>query len=102
MTAKTLTAADVRTYFRGDAKRMARLSAEAQHTVQPGARGKVHPEAIKVFNTKRRKDRRYVPSAAAAANVRPSRAALRERARAAGIKVADRGRLPKAVLALAK
>jgi hypothetical protein len=56
---KIVTASDVRTYFRSEAKRMGTLSEAAQVTVKEGARGKVHPEAVKKFNSKRRKDARY-------------------------------------------
>ena len=97
MTAKTVTAADVRAFYRADEKRMARLSPEAQKTVAEGARGKVSPEAIKGFNSKRRTDRRYVVgvSRQAALAHRAEVQARREALRAQGVKVADRGRLPK-------
>ena len=80
MSKSTVTAADVREYFRADEKRMSALSEQAQRTVQAGARGKVSPEAIKKFNVKRRKDRRYVVGASSAvkAQAKAQRSALIE------------------------
>jgi len=102
--AKTLTAADVRAYFRAKPERLSALSEAAQHTVAEGARGKVHPDAIKAFNAKRRKDSRYVVGASkvvaekSKADAQARRAALA----AAGHKVGTRGPLPKALVATSK
>lgn len=52
-TVTTVTTSDLREWFRADEKRMARLSPEARKTVEKGARGTVHAEAVKVHNTRR-------------------------------------------------
>lgn len=92
-----VTAATVRDYFRADAKRMGALSEAAQKTVTPGARGLLHPEAIKAFNGKRAKNRRYaVGNTKVKAGVTAEqRASLAE----AGIPVGKRGPLSKAAKA---
>lgn len=101
---KTVTASDVRVYFQKDAKRLSALSDQAAHTVQPGARGQVHPDAIKAFNAKRRKDSRYVRGASGIARtVAKSQAeAARKAAAEAGVTVGKRGPLSKAALAALK
>ena len=97
---KTITANAVRTYFRADAKRFEALSPEAQKTVAEGARGRLHPDAIKAFNVKRRKDARYVSgntlivTAESKAKARETREAIA----AKGIPVGKRGRLSKTAL----
>lgn len=100
---KSVTAADVRAYFRADAKRMAALSEEAAKTVQENARGSISPEAIEVHN-KRRRSAQYVPgnSKAAVTKAKADAEALREQARKAGFPVGARGPLPKAFLASLK
>lgn len=54
MTKPTVDTAAVRAFYRADAKRIARLSPEAQKTVTEGARGRLHPEAIKDHNSRRK------------------------------------------------
>ena len=80
MSKATVTAGEVREFFRADAKRMEALSPEAQATVKEGARGRLHAEAVKVHNTRRR-TRQYVlgASKAVTAEKAAERAALRER-----------------------
>lgn len=90
---KPVTAAAVRDYFRADEARMSRLSPEAQATVATGARGRLHKEAVKVFNTKRSKDRRYVLGATK--KVTAARDAERKALIDAGIAVGKRGPLSK-------
>ena len=79
---QTVTASDLREFFRSDEKRMAALSPEAQATVRKGARGKVHPEAVKVHNSRRR-TRQYVVGASKAAAT--AHEADRQRLREAGL-----------------
>lgn len=88
-----VTAATVRDYFRAGAKRMGRLSPEAQATVKDGARGRLHAQAIKEFNSKRKPHRRYVLGATKAETARreQERLALRK----AGVAVGQRGPLSK-------
>jgi hypothetical protein len=85
------TAADVRALFREDEKRMAALPEAAQATVKAGARGRLHPDAIKAFNKGRKAHRRYVlgASSAAKAQVKAQREALVK----AGVPVGKRGPL---------
>lgn len=90
----SVTAASVRSYFRAEAKRVDRLSPEAQATVAEGARGRLHPQAIKEFNSKRKAHRRYVLGATKADVT--AKAAAREALRAQGVAVGKRGPLPKA------
>lgn len=59
MSKSTVTAREVREFFRAEAKRMSALSPEAQATVAEGARGRLHPQAVKVHNSRRR-TRQYV------------------------------------------
>lgn len=98
MAVSAITASTVRTYFRAEAKRMDRLSPEAQATVQRGARGRLHPQAIKEFNAKRPAHRRYVLGATKAEVAR--REAERDSLRKAGVPVGERGPLPKAAKAV--
>lgn len=85
------TAADVRALFRNDEKRLAALSPEAAATVQAGARGRLHPEAIKAFNKGRKAHRRYVLGATKASVAQ--RKAQREALVKAGVEVGKRGPL---------
>lgn len=85
------TAADVRATFRNDAKRLAALSPEAQATVREGARGRLHPDAIKAFNKGRKAHRRYVLGASRSAV--QTRKAQREALVKAGVSVGKRGPL---------
>lgn len=103
MNKSTVTAAEVRSFFRADAKRLDALSPEARATVEDGARGRLHPEAVKVHNTRRR-TRQYVTGASkeAAAKAESEAKAAREAAKAAGFTVGKRGPLPKAFLAQSK
>lgn len=103
MNKSIVTAADVRAYFRADASRIQRLTDEAAVTVDHGAKGRLHPEAIQVFNKGRREHRRYQPgqSKVAAEAARAEAKARREAAAAAGITVGKRGPLPKAARSLA-
>lgn len=95
----TVTAREVREFFRADAKRLASLSPEAAATVREGARGRLHPEAVKVHNSRRR-TRQYVLGASGAAK------AARQQARidlaAKGVQVGRRGPLSKEALAVLK
>lgn len=79
MSKSTVTAREVREFFRAEPKRLSALSDEAAATVREGARGRLHPEAIKVHNTRRR-TRQYVLGASrdAAQAVAAQRAVLRE------------------------
>lgn len=88
------TAATVREYFRADSKRMESLSPEAQHTVENGARGRLHPDAIKRFNKGRKPGRQYVLGATKASV--DARHADRAAAAKAGVPVGQRGPLSKA------
>lgn len=97
------TAADVRALFRSNAARLDRLSPEAQATVREGARGRLHPEAIKEFNKGRKAHRRYVLGASGAAKAQAK--AQREALVKAGVAVGKRGPLnaeAKAALATVK
>lgn len=92
--AKTVTAATVRAYFRAEPKRMDALKTEeARHTVAEGARGRLHPEVIKVYNAKRRTTARYAEGANA--KVKAETEANRKRLVEAGIEVGKRGPLSK-------
>lgn len=102
MTAKTqVTASDLRTYFNADARRLAKLSDKARKTVEKVdgrfPKGQVHPEAIDLHN-KTRRTVEYTRGATAALRTaaKADAVALRERAKAAGFEVGDRGPLPKA------
>lgn len=92
-TATAPTAADVRALFRTNEKRMARLDEAAQATVKEGARGRLHPQAIKEFNKGRKAHRRYVLGATK--DAKAAQAALREKAAQAGVTVGKRGPLSK-------
>lgn len=59
--ARTATAADVRAFFRDEAKGSARMSSLKDATcVKPGARGRLSPEAIAAYNKGKTAARRYV------------------------------------------
>lgn len=90
---KIVTAAEVRTALRTSGK-AASLSEAAQATVAEGARGRLHPEAIKAFNKGRKAHRRYVLGAGS--QVKAQAVAARAAAAEAGIPVGKRGPLPKA------
>lgn len=100
----TVTASNVRDYFRSNQAKFDALPEAAQRTVQPGARGRLHADAVKAFNAKRAKNRRYVTGASKA--VRESQQAeakaLRQSALDAGLTVGKRGPLSKAALASLK
>lgn len=85
------TAADVRALFRSNETRMGRLSEAAQATVREGARGRLHPDAIKEFNKGRKPGRRYVLGATK--DAKAAQAALRVKAAEAGLPVGKRGPL---------
>lgn len=87
-----VTAGEVREFFRSDEKRLASLSPEAQATVKPGARGRLHAEAIKVHN-QRRNGRQYVLGASK--EQAAAKAAVRANLREQGLAGA-RGPLSKA------
>lgn len=97
-TSTPVVASNVRDYFRADEKRMGRLSPEAQATVKEGARGRLHAQAIKEFNSKRKPHRRYALGATKVSV--EAKAAHREALRAAGVEVGKRGPLPKAAKAV--
>lgn len=94
-----VTAREVREFFRADEKRVSRLSPEAAATVAEGARGRLHPEAVKVHNARRR-TRQYVLGASKAAVAK--REAQREALRESGVPVGKRGPLSKDALARLK
>lgn len=95
-TAAPVTAATVRAYF-ADEKRFNALPEAAQVSVRPGARGRLHPDAVKVFNAKRRTDRRYVSGATSRVTAQAKAEAAQARAAlaASGVPVGKRGPLPK-------
>lgn len=99
---KTVTAANVREYFQSDEKRMAALSPEARKTVEKGARGSLHPEAVTLANKRRKVQYVTGASKAAAGKAKAEAEALREQARKAGFPVGARGPLPKAFIASLK
>lgn len=103
-TSAPVTAAVVRQYFAENPAKAADLSDQARKTVQVGQRGRLSPDAIKAFNKGRKPNRRYVVgvSRTAALARQAEVTALREAAASQGIVVKSRGRLPKAVHALAK
>lgn len=82
MSKSTVTAAEVRSFYREDGKRFARLSEAAQATVREGARGKLHPEVVEDHN-KRRRTRQYTVGASKAAS--EAREAQRQSLREAGL-----------------
>lgn len=88
-----VTAREVREFFRAEPKRFDALSPEAQATVREGARGRLHPQAVKVHNTRRR-TRQYVLGASKEAAA--AKAAQRAQAAEAGFPVGKRGPLSKA------
>lgn len=96
----TRTASDVRSMFQSNPARMARLSLAAQRTVVPGARGKIHPDAIREDSRGRKAEHRYVPGATKAVTTaaKADAAAVRAAAAKAG-HTAKVGPIPKAVLA---
>lgn len=77
------TAAQVRSYLRARPEKVAALSPEAQATVAEGARGRLHQDAVKVYNAKRAKSKRYVLGASKSAEAQ--RQADRARLRKAGL-----------------
>jgi hypothetical protein len=98
MSKNTVTAADLRAYFNADAKRLAVLSPEARKTVEFNAegkapRGRIHAEAVKVHNQRRKVQ--YVTGAtkAAVASQKEAATKAREAARKAGLPVGNRGPL---------
>lgn len=103
---KPVTAATVREFFNSKPERLATLSDAARHTVEQvegkSPRGRLHPEVVKAFNTRRRSDRRYVSGAGsvAAAKAKAEAEALRAAAKAAGVEVGARGPLSKAAKAV--
>lgn len=102
MSKSIVTARTVRDTIRGNEKVMATLSPEARKTVEPGARGRLHPEVVKAYNKPRRGDRRYVLGAGkvAKAKVQTDRQRAAEIAAVQGISMPKRGPLPKALKAL--
>ncbi len=96
---KTVTAHDVRAWFTDE--RVAALPEAARKCLSPTARGRLHPDVIKAFNAKRRKDSRYSSgnSNAVKAAAKAEAAALRALAVEQGVvKVGQVGPLPKAFL----
>lgn len=94
------TAADVRSLFRSNPARFDRLTPAAQATVAEGARGRLHPQAVKEFNKGRKAHRQYVLGATTAATT--ERKAKREALRSAGVAVGKRGPLSAEALASLK
>lgn len=99
-TATAPTAATVREFFRGNEKRLARLSEAAAATVAVGARGRLHPQVIANYNRGRKPERQYVLGATSAAKA--AKAAQRDALREAGVAVGARGPLSKEALAQTK
>lgn len=104
MSKSTVTAADLRAYFNADPKRLATLSDKARKTVEFSAegkapRGRIHPEAVKVHNQRRKVQ--YVTGATKAAveSQKSQAKAHREAAKAAGLPVGSRGPLSNAAKA---
>lgn len=97
MNKSTVTAATVRSFFRGNEKRLHALSPEAQATVAEGARGRLHPEAVKSFNRGRKNRYELGATAEVAAARKAARAVLVEKGLAG-----TRGPLRKDVAAQAK
>jgi len=104
MSKNTVTAADLRAYFNADAKRLAALSPEARKTVEYNAegkapRGRIHAEAVKVHNQRRKVQ--YVTGATKAAVAAQKEQAQKHRAdaKAAGLPVGTRGPLSNAAKA---
>jgi hypothetical protein len=54
------TGQDVRAFYRSNPARMAKLSDAAQHTLAPGARGRLHASVIADYNKGRKPERQYV------------------------------------------
>lgn len=105
---KPVTAREVRVFLSADPKRLAALSPEARATVEPDAegrfpKGRLHREAVKVHN-QRRRTAQYVSGATKAANTaaKEQAVALRAQAVKAGYTVGARGPLPKEFLASLK
>lgn len=93
------TAADVRTFAAtATTKAFTSLSDEAKHTLRPGARGRLHPDAIKAFNKGRKPERQYVLGRGI--EVKAEAVALRAKAVALG--AGARGPIRKDVLAQVK
>lgn len=99
MSKSVVTAAEVREFYRADAKRMSRLSDAAKVTVAEGARGRLHPEVVADHN-KARRTRQYVTGASKAAKA--AKAAQRDALVEKGFAVGKRGPLSKEALAALK
>jgi hypothetical protein len=104
MSKNTVTAADLRAYFNADVKRLAVLSPDARKTVEfnsdgKAPRGRIHPEAVKVHNQRRKVQ--YVTGATkqAVAAQKEQAKKHREQAKAAGLPVGARGPLSNAAKA---
>lgn len=99
MSKPTVTASDLRAFYNADPKRLARLSDAARKTVEAVdgrlPKGRVHPEARKDHNARRKVQ--YVEGAtkAAKAQAKAEAVAAREALRASGVEVGKRGPLPK-------
>lgn len=96
----SVTAADVRSFYRASQSKFDALSPEAQRTVAAGARGRLHPEAVKGFNKGRKSHRRYVLGASKAAVA--AKAQARADLAAKGVVVGKRGPLSREALAALK
>lgn len=101
MSKNTVTAADLRAYFNADPKRLALLDTDARKTVEFNAegkapRGRIHAQAVKVHNQRRKVQ--YVTGAtkAAVASQKEQAKKHREQAKAAGLTVGARGPLSNA------
>lgn len=93
-----VTAAYLRSDLRSKPNRTKGLSDAALATIAEGARGKVHPDAVRAFNKGRPAHRHYVVGAtkAVTATAKAQAAAKREALAEAGVAVGKRGPLPKA------
>lgn len=93
-------ASDLRSFYRANPARLAKLSEAAQATVREGSRGRLHREAIADYNRGRKPERQYVLGATRRAKT--AREAQRNSLREAGVTVGKRGPLSKAALASLK
>lgn len=97
MSKATVGAGEVRAYFRSNEKAMALLSEKSRASMSEGTRGRLPADAVEVFN-KRSRTKVYESGATKALRdaAHAEAKAAREAAAKAGIKVGERGPLPKA------
>lgn len=97
MSKATVTAGEVRAYFRSNEKASALLSEKSRASMAEGTRGRLPADAVEVFN-KRSRTKVYEQGSTKVLReaAKAEAAALRAAAAKAGIKVGERGPLPKA------